>query len=113
MLAFGFTLVEASVTGIAASFSSTILGIKLLPTTALHHRHVGEIVVSLLLIQDMLAILAILLLNGLGVDLDTLLTSLASIFLGLPLLAAIALLGVRYGLLYLIQTFDAFTSTSS
>jgi Kef-type K+ transport system membrane component KefB len=108
MLAFGFTLIEAAVTGIAASFSSTILGIKLLPTTALHHRHVGELVVSLLLIQDLLAILSILLLNGLGVDLQTLLTSLVSIFLGLPLLGLIALVGVRYGLLFLIRTFDAF-----
>ncbi len=108
MLGFGFSFMEAAVTGIAASFSSTILGIKLLPTTALHHRHVGEIVVSLLLIQDLLAILAILLLTGLGVDMQALVTSLASIFLGLPLLGAVALLGVRYGLLYLIKTFDAF-----
>jgi len=58
MAAFGFSMVEAAVTGIAASFSSTILGIKLLPTTALHHRHIGEMVVSLLLIQDLLAILS-------------------------------------------------------
>jgi len=108
MLAFGFTLMEAAVTGIAASFSSTILGIKLLPTTALHHRHVGEIVVSLLLIQDLLAILAILLLTGLGVDMQALVTSLASIFLGLPLLGVVAVLGVRFGLLYLIKKFDAF-----
>jgi Kef-type K+ transport system membrane component KefB len=108
MYIFGFTVIEAAVTGIAASFSSTILGIKLLPITALHHRHVGEIVVSLLLIQDLLAILAILLLNGLGIDMEALLTSLASIFLGLPLLVAVALVGVRYGLLYLIKAFDAF-----
>ena len=108
MYAFGFNLIEASVTGIAAAFSSTILGIKLLPTTALHHRHVGEIVISLLLIQDLLAILAILLLTGLGVDTEALLTSLVSIFVGLPLLVALALIGVRYGLLYLIKAFDAF-----
>ncbi|MCR9258264.1 MAG: cation:proton antiporter [Pseudomonadaceae bacterium] len=108
MLTFGFSLIEAAVTGIAASFSSTILGIKLLPTTALHHRHVGEIVVALLLIQDLLAILAILLLNGLGVDAAALLTSVASIFIGLPLLALLAFLGVKYVLLYLIQAFDAF-----
>jgi Kef-type K+ transport system membrane component KefB len=108
MYAFGFTVIEAAVTGIAASFSSTILGIKLLPITALHHRHIGELVVSLLLIQDLLAILAILLLNGLGIDTAALLTSLASIFLGLPLLVAVALVGVRYGLLYLIKAFDAF-----
>jgi Kef-type K+ transport system membrane component KefB len=108
MLGFGFTLIEASVTGIAASFSSTILGIKLLPTTALHHRHVGELVVALLLIQDLLAILAILLLNGLGVDTAALLSSLASIFFGLPLIAVLAFLGVKHGLLYLIRAFDAF-----
>jgi Kef-type K+ transport system membrane component KefB len=108
MMLFGFSVIEAAVTGIATSFSSTILGIKLLPTTALHHRHVGEIVVSLLLIQDLLAILAILLLNGLGIDLEALLTSLASIFLSLPLLVGIALVGVRYGLLFLITRFDAF-----
>lgn len=108
MYAFGFNLIEAAVTGIAAAFSSTILGIKLLPTTALHHRHVGEIVISLLLIQDLLAILAILLLTGLGVDAQALLTSLVSIFVGLPLLVAVALVGVRYGLLYLIKAFDAF-----
>ena len=108
MMLFNFSLIEAAVTGIAASFSSTILGIKLLPTTALHHRHVGEIVVSLLLIQDLLAILAILMLNGLGIDLEALLTSLASIFLGLPLLVGIALISVRYGLLFLITKFDAF-----
>ncbi len=108
MMLFGFSYTEAAVTGIATSFSSTILGIKLLPTTALHHRHIGEIVVSLLLIQDLIAILAILLLNGLGIDLEALLTSLASIFLGLPLLVGIALVGVRYGLLFLITRFDAF-----
>ena len=108
MIAFGFTAVEAAVTGIAASFSSTILGIKLLPTTALHHRHIGEAVVSLLLIQDLLAILAILLLNGLGVDRETLLLSLASIFVGLPAVAGIAYVGVRFGVLPLLGKFDAF-----
>ena len=69
MLATGFTYTEAWIVGLAMTFSSTILGIKLLPTTALHHRHIGEMVVSLLLIQDLLAILAILLLTGLGLSL--------------------------------------------
>lgn len=108
MIGFGFTVIEASVTGIAASFSSTILGIKLLPTTALHHRHVGELVVALLLIQDLIAIMAILLLNGLGADSAALATSLASIFIGLPLVGLVAFVGMKYGLLYLIKEFDAF-----
>ncbi len=108
MYASGFTLVEASVTGIAASFSSTILGIKLLPTTALHHRHIGEMVVSLLLIQDLLAILAIITLTGLGTNVEALVTSIATIFIGLPLLGLFAFLGVRFLLLKLITVYDAF-----
>ena len=108
MYAFGFGMTECVITGIAASFSSTILGIKLLPTTVLHHRHVGEIVVSLLLIQDVLAILAILLITGLGAEGNALVTSLASIFLGLPFVILVAYAGVRWGLLFLIQKFDAF-----
>jgi len=106
--AFGFTAMEATVAGIATCFSSTILGIKLLPTTALHHRHIGEIVVSLLLIQDLLAILAIIVLTGLNSATDALLSNVASILLGLPVLATIAWIGVRFGLLYLIKAFDAF-----
>ena len=53
-LAFAFSLQDALLMGLAVSFSSTIIGIKLLPTTALHHRHIGELVVSLLLLQDCL-----------------------------------------------------------
>ncbi len=108
MIVFGFSLIEAAIVGIAASFSSTILGIKLLPTTALHHRHVGEMVVSLLLIQDLLAILAILLLNGLGQNVQALVESLVNIFLGLPVLGLVAFAGVRWLLLRLIHKFDAF-----
>ena len=108
MLATGFSYTEAWVVGLAMTFSSTILGIKLLPTTALHHRHIGEMVVSLLLIQDLLAILAILLLTGLGNDLAGITRSLMAIFVGLPLLIGGAYLMVRFFLLTLISKFDAF-----
>ncbi|MEM7099765.1 MAG: cation:proton antiporter [Pseudomonadota bacterium] len=108
LIAFDFSWIEACVAGIAAAFSSTIMGIKLLPTTALHHRHIGEMVISLLLIQDLLAILAILLLNGLGTDSSGLWASLGAIFLGLPLIGLLAVVGVRYVLLPLLQKFDAF-----
>ena len=59
-LAFGFTVGEALVIGALSMFSSTILGLKLLPTTALHHRHTGEIIISVLLIQDVIAIVILL-----------------------------------------------------
>jgi Kef-type K+ transport system membrane component KefB len=91
--------------GLAISFSSTIIGIKLLPTTALHHRHIGELVVSLLLLQDCLAILALVGLAhfapGVGEAKPLWVTILA-----LPALLAVAAAGVRFILLPLIARFD-------
>ena len=39
----GFDAIESLIIGLCLMFSSTIIGIKLLPTTVLHHRHAGEI----------------------------------------------------------------------
>ena len=108
MVAFGFTYAEAIITGIAVTFSSTILGVKLLPMTVLHHRHIGEIVVSLLLIQDLLAIIALLFVAGYAEDSSAILSSLGTILVGLPSLALAAYLGVRFVMLPLITKFDAF-----
>ena len=41
---FGFSQTESLIIGAAMMFSSTIIGIKLLPTTVLHHRHIGELI---------------------------------------------------------------------
>ncbi len=108
MLAFGFTVGEAIVTGIAVTFSSTIIGIKLLPTTLLHHRHIGEIVISLLLIQDLVAILALLFLASSGDSLAATLQGLGAAAVALPVITLGAVFGVRYVLLPLIAKFDAF-----
>ena len=61
--ALGFSAMDAIVVGLATMFSSTIIGLKLLPTTVLHHKPVGELMVGLLLIQDMIAILVLVLLS--------------------------------------------------
>ncbi len=108
MLGFGFNLMEAVITGIAVSFSSTIMGIKLLPTTVLHHRHVGEIVVSLLLIQDFLAIIALIALAGMGDSAQQTMSNLSTALLALPLVIGAAAAGVRWLLLPLLARFDAF-----
>ncbi len=63
-ISFGYTRTEAIIIGVALMFSSTIIGIKLLPTTVLHHKHTGELVVGLLLLQDVIAILVLLFLNS-------------------------------------------------
>ena len=54
--AFGFRLLESAIIGATMMFSSTIIGIKLLPADELHHKHSGELVIGMLLIQDFIAI---------------------------------------------------------
>jgi Kef-type K+ transport system membrane component KefB len=108
MIAFGFSLTDAIVAGIACMFSSTIVGLKLLPTTVLHHRHIGELVVSLLLIQDLLAILALIILSGRGSSVVDAVSSMVAVFVALPSLVAAAFVIVRYLVLPLIHKFDAF-----
>ena len=107
MALFGFTWIEAAIAGTACVFSSTILGIKLLPTTALHHRHIGEIVISLLLIQDLIAIVALLVLAGLETQGGVLATTL-TVVVALPVVAAVAYLGVRFGIVPLLKRFDVY-----
>jgi Kef-type K+ transport system membrane component KefB len=103
----GYTRQENVVIGIAMMFSSTIIGIKLLPTTVLHHRHTGELVVSLLLIQDLIAIIVLLILSGGFLEFSSA-TKVIRILVSLPLIILFAFLFVRYILLKLLARFDAF-----
>jgi Kef-type K+ transport system membrane component KefB len=64
MLAFKFSLTDSLIIGAAMMFSSTIVGLKLIPTTALHHAHTGEMMISVLLLQDIMAIVLILFMVG-------------------------------------------------
>ena len=103
--AFGFSLHESVVIGSVMMFSSTIIGLKLLPTTALHHRHVGQVMISILLLQDILAIGILLVLEGFsqsGMEWK----QVASLAVSLPALVIFSLLFERYILQRLIQRFD-------
>jgi Kef-type K+ transport system membrane component KefB len=105
---FGYNTFDALVIGAAMMFSSTIIGIKLLPTTVLHHRHIGDLMIGLLLLQDLLAILVLMWLLGASETADSSSPGLLQIVLALPLLLGSALLFVRYILLPLITRFDRF-----
>ena len=105
---FGYTVIESTIIGVAMMFSSTIIGIKLLPTTVLHHRRTGELVVSLLLIQDFLAIIVLLVLTGGFVEDFSGIARFGKVVLGLPLLIVFAWLFVKYVLLKILTKFDAF-----
>ena len=63
-LLFGYSVTEALIVGSALMFSSTIIGLKLIPTTVLHHQHTGEVIISILLLQDIIAIFLLLALEG-------------------------------------------------
>jgi Kef-type K+ transport system membrane component KefB len=67
-LLFAYSPVEAAIIGVTMMFSSTIIGLKLLPSTVLHHQHAGEIIISVLLLQDLIAIVILLILHGMGSD---------------------------------------------
>ncbi len=102
---FGFNVWENFLIGASMMFSSTIIGLKLLPTTVLHHKHAGEVMVSILLLQDVIAILMLLILQGVSkggnpwVDIGIL-------TLGLPLLIGFAVAFEHFVLVKLIHRFD-------
>lgn len=102
---FGFTIIECLIIGAALTFSSTIIGLKLLPTTVLHHKRTGEIIISILLIQDLIAIIILLLLQTAGQDSLPWLEIILRIA-ALPLLIATAYLLERFILIKLITRFD-------
>jgi Kef-type K+ transport system membrane component KefB len=105
--AFGFSALESLLVGVAAMFSSTIVGIKLLPTTVLHHRHTGEVIISVLLLQDLIAILVLLALQGLespGSGFNWF--DFGRLALSLPLLIGVAYALDRYVLLPLFHKFS-------
>jgi Kef-type K+ transport system membrane component KefB len=104
--AFGFTVWENLLIGACAMFSSTIIGLKLLPTTVLHHKHAGEMMVSILLFQDLIAIVVLLILGGWSEGSGTSPMSIVLLILGLPLLIGAALLLEYFVLTKLMRRFD-------
>ena len=103
-LALGFRAHEALVMGALSVFSSTIIGLKLLPTTTLHHRHAGEVVISVLLLQDIVAIVMLL---GLDAASRSSLSGLDALLLGLalPVVLAVSVVVERWVLIPLIARF--------
>jgi len=103
--AFGFSNQDAVFAGLACMFSSTIIGLKLLPTTVLHHRHTGEVMISVLLLQDLIAIVAILLIQGVDQQ-SGYAMAILWLVVKLPLLIGIGYVVNRFVLMRLLQQFD-------
>jgi Kef-type K+ transport system membrane component KefB len=104
-LAFGFTVTESALVGGAATFSSTIIGLKLLPTTMLHHQRTGEVIISILLLQDLVAIVLLLVVQGSSQG-DVQVLGLVKLLVALPALIGFAWMVERFVLIRLIRRFD-------
>lgn len=98
--AIGLHIGEALLVGTSLLFSSTIIGLKLLPTTVLHHQRTGSTIISILLLQDVIAVIVLLLVQG-----GNALSVALSLF-SLPLLAGLIYLLNRFVLLALLRRFD-------
>jgi Kef-type K+ transport system membrane component KefB len=101
----GYTTTECLIVGAATMFSSTIIGIKLLPTTVLHHQHTGEVMISILLLQDLIAIAVLLLMHG-AMDSGVLVNDVKLVMFGLPVTLVFAFLFQRFVLQKLFSRFN-------
>jgi Kef-type K+ transport system membrane component KefB len=101
---FGLAHSDAMVVAAAMMFSSTIIGLKLLPTTILHHQHTGEVMISVLLMQDLIAIIVLILLNGAQKGFSW--NQVLSVTVTFPLLIAFSFFCEKYILVKLLARFD-------
>lgn len=64
--ACGHAAQDAVIAAVALMFSSTILVVKLLPTTTLHQKRMGSICIAVLIAQDLLAVIMLIFLGTSG-----------------------------------------------
>jgi len=101
----GLNTMDCVLLALTMTFSSTIVTLKLLPTSALHHQHMGEIIVGILLLQDMLAILMIIALSAFG-DTSNLVWESLILIAGLPVFSFICWWVASHWLTALFRKFD-------
>ena len=104
-ISFGFNWLESLVIGASAMFSSTIIALKLLPTTVLHHRRQGEVIISILLLQDILAIVVLTILQ-VGGNSHFPWKELLLLFVALAGISVFAFAFYQFILIRIIQKFD-------
>lgn len=98
-----FSLSDSLVIGASMMFSSTVIALKLIPTTSLHHKRTGEVMTSVLLLQDIMAITVLLFITG--ETAEHMLPTFAWLMLKLIGLGVLAFAGVRYLIIPLLKKF--------
>lgn len=102
----GFSSIDSVLIGAAMIFSSTLLGLKLLPSSMLHGQHIGEVIISILLIQDLLAILTLIVLQTSGHD-QVSTMHLVRVLFSVPILGGYAFLVERFCLSRLFTMYES------
>lgn len=99
-LLLGFTSMEAIFLATALTFSSTVVVVKLLDQKKQLHMLYGRIAVGIFLVQDLIVIIVLTFLTGLGdpesATFASMLGGIARSFFGMGLLLGVALLASRY-----------------
>ena len=103
---FGLSVTASWILGASMMFSSTIIGLKLLPTTILHHQHTGEVMISVLLMQDVIAIIVLILINSVQEGMGFSWGNLLLVVFALPSVTLLAFGVERYILVPLLARFD-------
>lgn len=101
----GYNYSENAIIGIAIMFSSTIIGLKLLPTTIEQHQHTNEIMVSILLLQDLIAIAALIFIQSAAIGTPSF-SKIALMTLSLPLLFVLVFFVERFILTRVFTRFE-------
>jgi Kef-type K+ transport system membrane component KefB len=104
---FGVSLSTAIIIGVSLAFSSTIVGLKLLTDKKEQTRLYGRIAIGVLLVQDILATIALLLLS-MQKDGTNLVTGLSLVLKGALLISVLALISNK-----LLPKINRFMSTNS
>ena len=99
----GFSELDSLIIGLSMMFSSTIISLKLLPSGLVHNNQVGEFMISVLLIQDLIAMATLLVIPSFEGSADMM--ALVYTIVGLPLLIAVGFV-VEY--MVLSPLFDQF-----
>lgn len=97
-----FNVQDASIIGVAVMFSSTIIALKLIPNKLLHHTTMGEALISILLLQDLLAIGVLVGIRAVSAQ-STNPYEVYLLLLSMPLMIAVAFVLEKYFLQKLFQ----------
>ncbi len=93
-LLFGFSTISSLYLGIALAFSSTIIIMKLLSDKNDTEKLYGKISIGFLIVQDLVAILALMIVSSLGKGLTWSYFVLTTVLKGIGLISALILVGV-------------------